>query len=474
MAIRALDGLTIKAALLLGFGLTLGVWLLAGYDFTRRMSQVERDATAINARYTQAQELLSTVRPRVLLASVYVRDALLDPDPAAAGPYRRRLARTLENVDDALRQYVPVLHSAEERERVERLRREIEQFGDAMAQVLATDSRRPADEARALLARLAPRREVVIGVTEQVQALNRAAFIQQQASIAETYRVNQRRVWQRLGLSLAGSLGIALLAIFYVTRLERRLRKQGLRDARNTRDLQRLSAQVLHAQEEERRTIARELHDEVGQVLMALKVELALAARRIEASGGTRAVLDDLQSLTDGALHSVRDLSHLLHPALLDDLGLAAAIDWYLQGFGRRHGIGVELRHDMATRRLASDVETAAYRMVQEALTNVAKHANADSCRISLECADELRITIQDDGIGFDAEASAHAGLGLVGIRERIAQLGGRLSLESVPGKGTTLRAQLPAREREAAPAARVGDAAPLVGADITAEVLGG
>jgi signal transduction histidine kinase len=451
MRLRPLDALTVKAALLLGFGLTLGLWLLAGYDFTRRMSQVERESAAINARYTQAQELLSNVRARVLLASVYVRDALLDPDPRTAPDYRRRLQQTLGSVDEALRQYVPVLHSAEERDRVERLRQEIEQFGGAMLDVLATDARRPTAEARMLLGRIVPRRDLVIGVSEKVQALNRAAFIQQQTSIAETYRVNQRLVWKRLGLSLAASLGIAMLAIFYVTRLENRLQTQSLRDAETARDLQRLSAQVLHAQEEERRTISRELHDEVGQALMAVKVELAIAQRRIEAAGVTGPVLDDVQVLADGALQTIRDVSHLLHPAVLDDLGLPAAIDWYLQGFGRRHGIHVELHHDMSNQRLPGEVETNAYRVVQEALTNVAKHASATSCRIVLSHdTGELRITIEDDGKGFDAASRRGTGLGLIGIRERIAQLGGHLAIDGFPGQGTKVQATIPAASAEA------------------------
>jgi signal transduction histidine kinase len=474
MRLRRLGPLTIKAALLLGFGLTLGLWLLAGYDFTRRMGQVERDAAAINVRYTRAQELLSNVRPRVLLASVYVRDALLDPDPRTAGTYRRRLQRTLQSVDEALRQYVPVLHSTDERERVERLRQDIEQFGAAMLEVLATDARRPTEEARMLLGRIVPRRDLVIGVSEKVQALNRAAFIQQQASIAETYRVNQRVVWRRLGLSLAASLGIAILAILYVTRLEHRLQAQSLRDAETTRDLQRLSAQVLHAQEEERRTIARELHDEVGQVLMAVKVELALAQRRIDAAGIHGGVLEDVHVLADGALQTIRDVSHLLHPAVLDDLGLPAAIDWYLQGFGRRHAIQVALDHQMSTRRLPAEIETHAYRVVQEALTNVAKHANATSCRVALSCAGkELQISIEDDGRGFDAGARDGTGLGLIGIRERIAQIGGRLEIASSPRGGTALRARIPVPDAEGSssrPAAEASDPIAIA----AAEALGG
>jgi signal transduction histidine kinase len=473
MRASALDGLTIKAALLLGFGLTFALWLLAGYDFARNMSRVEQENSSINARYMQAQELLSTVRPRVLLASVLVRDALLDPDPANTEDYRRRLRRTLADVDEALRKYVPVLHSAQERQRVERLRREIAEFGESMTQILVGKARRPASEARVLLGRLAPRRELVIGVSEEVQALNRAAFVQQQGLIAETYRTNQQRVWQRFRVSLAASLAIAVLAIFHVTRLESRLKRQRERDVQNARDLQRLSAQVLHAQEDERRSIARELHDEVGQVLMAMKVELVLAKRRLEVAGSSEAVLDELQSLTDGALHTVRDLSHLLHPSVLDDLGLGAAIDWYAAGIARRHRISIDVQHQLSDRRLGRTVETTAYRIVQEALTNVVKHASATECHIALQCVDEdLRLVIADDGKGFQTPATTGAGLGLIGIRERVSQLGGTLALESAPGRGTRIKVTIPACHRQGA--AEFVDRATPEPARQTSEVVSG
>jgi signal transduction histidine kinase len=462
MRTSALDGLTIKAALLLGFGLTFTLWLLAGYDFAQNMSRVEQENSSINARYMQAQELLSTVRPRVLLASVLVRDALLDPDPANMSNYRRQLRRTLAGVDDALTKYVPVLHSAPERQRVERLRHEIAGYGESMLQVLVGE-RRPTSEARVLLRRLAPRRELVIGVSEEVQALNRAAFVQQQALIADTYRANQQRVWGRFRVSLAASLAIAILATFHVTRLESRLKRQRERDAQNARDLQRLSAQVLHAQEDERRSIARELHDEVGQVLMAMKVELVLAERRLEAGGNSEAVLAELQSLTDGALHTVRDLSHLLHPSVLDDLGLGAAIDWYAGGIARRHGIEILVQHHLSDRRLGRTVETTAYRIVQEALTNVVKHASASRCHISLMCVDEdLRLVISDDGKGFHTDLPTGVGLGLIGIRERVSQLGGQLTLESAPGRGTRICVNVPACHRQAPAAALADPAAPV------------
>ncbi len=447
-------GLTIRAALLLGFGLTFGIWLFAGYYFTRRMGEVERRATAINSRYMQAQELLSTVRAQILLASVYVRDALLDPDPTTPAAYRERVEDTYGSIDRALEQYVPVLDSAAERDRVTRLRREVDDSRNTMLRVLATDSTRWPTDARILLRnQVVPRRQVVIRVSEEVQALNRSAFVEQQQEIAGVYGATQRRVWASLGGALAASFGIGLLATLYAGRLEDRIRRQRVKDAQNARDLQHLSAKLVTAQEEERRTIARELHDEVGQVLTAIKVELAVAQHAVDAAGGNAHLLDDARSIADGALTTVRDLSHLLHPALLDDLGLPSAIEWYLRGFGKRHGIRVEVLQDGMEERLAAETEAAAYRIVQEALTNIAKHARASVCRVYLQrLPNTVLVTIEDDGVGFDPAESGRTGqrrgLGLIGIRERVAQLRGTLRIESAPGKGVRLTVELPARAR--------------------------
>jgi signal transduction histidine kinase len=453
-------GLTIKAALFLGFGLTFGLWLETGYQFTQRMNELEDRASAINTRYMHAQELLSTVRAQVLLASVDLRDALLDPDPATAEDYRRELEEAYQVAEQALKQYVPVLDSPDELERVAHLRRELDAFRSMLVQVLATDSSRWPAMARVILRTLImPKREVVIRVSDEVQALNRSAFVQLQKEIAATHRATQSQLWRRLGFALTTSLGIALLAAFYAGRLENAIRRQSARDVQNASDLQRLSAQLIHVQEEERRSIARELHDEIGQVLTALKVELAHAQHTIEAEGGPAHALADVRRITDGALHTVRDLSHLLHPALLDDLGLPAAIDWYLKGFGRRHGLRAELLHDHMEDRLVPEIETALYRIVQEGLTNVARHAKAASVRVYLQrLPNTVLMTIEDDGVGFDPRnadsAGSRRGLGLIGIRERVANLQGTVDVESAPGKGTRLTVELPARLRSTTPTA--------------------
>ena len=123
----------------------------------------------------------------------------------------------------------------------------------------------------------------------------------------------------------------------------------------------------------------------MGQVLTAIKVELAVAQRAMEAAGVDIVALQGARSITEGALHTVRDLSRLLHPAMLDDLGLAATVDWYLKGFGKRHGVRIELLQDRMDERLPPETEAGVYRIVQEALTNVAKHAQASTCRVFLQ-----------------------------------------------------------------------------------------
>ena len=453
-----LDRLSIRVTVLIGFGLTLGIWILAGYDFARRISDTRIRAEAITDRYMNAQERFSTIRNQVLLGSVYVRDALLDPTPEpAAAEYRQQVESTYATANQALREYVPILDSPTERDRLLQLQKEIDDFHDTMLQVLATDSSRWRSDARTLLqTHIVPKREVVIRVSEEAQALNRGAFVQQQVDIAEIYAASQRRFVLSLSLALAASMGVALVAVLSAGRLENRLRRQRVLDEQSARDLQDLSARLITVQEEERRRIARELHDEVGQSLMAIRVELAVAQSAIEAAGIDVHTLSDVRSITEGALATIRDLSHVLHPALLDDLGLVAAIEWYVREFGRRYGIRMQVVHINLTERLTLEVESSVYRIVQEALTNVAKHARAASCRITLQRLTEtILVTIEDDGVGFGQTATDPSdparGLGLISIRERATQLRGTVQLESAAGRGTRLVVELPTRARGAA-----------------------
>jgi signal transduction histidine kinase len=478
--LASIPGPTIKAALCIGLALICVTWVSAGYYFTRRMAELQTRATGISERYMRGQELLTTVRSQVLVGSVYVRDALLDPDRNSADEYRLKLEDAYQTADQALLQYEPVLNLPAERDQIQRLRIDIGDFRTTVLNVLATDSSRWPIEARTLLRQeIMPKREGVIRVTDEVQGLNRSGFIQQQNELAAVYRLTQRRLWESFGVAVLVSMGIAILAFVYVGRLEDRIQRQRITEGENAQDLQRLSMKLITAQEEERRVIARELHDEVGQALTAIKMELAVAQRQIQSSGGADGMLDDARAISESVLNTVRDMSHLLHPSLLDDLGLAAAVDSYLKGFTRRQGVQVDLVTERMTERLQTETEVTAYRIVQEALTNVAKHAQARSCRVYLQrLANTLLVTVEDDGIGFDVTTTDRVDtqhrLGLIGIRERVSRLGGSLRLESAPGKGTRLTVELPVRFAADVPEPAEPEQAPIAAKAALREVLGG
>jgi signal transduction histidine kinase len=443
------ERLSIRAVLLAGFGLMLGLWLFAGYQVTLRVRQAQRDSASVGVRYQQAQEMLAFVRAQVLEASVLLRDSLLDPDVTAQAEHRKSIEAAYATIDSRLKQYVPFLDSAAERERVDRLRSEIREFRLASDEVLATDSSRWPADARMLLRRFMPKRESAIRVSDEVQALNRAAFIEQQRDLSGMQAETQRQVWTVFGVALAISLAIGWMVARHAASLERRLTEQTHREERIASDLHRLSARLVHAREEEQRRIARELHDEVGQALSAVKVQLAVAERRIERLGAASALLADAQSSTDSALHSVRDLSHLLHPSALDDLGLVAALESLVADFRRRHQVAIEFVHQGPEIRLHAETERAIYRIVQEALTNVARHAEATggTVRLVVEPA-SVHVLIEDNGIGFDVadveRPGKRRGLGLLSIRERVTGLRGHVHVESASG-GSRIEVELPA-----------------------------
>ena len=440
------ERLTIRATLLAGFGLIFILWLASGYSIARRLAELEFRAAAIRARVSQSEGSLFTVRAQVLLGAVYLRDALLAPSPDAVDYYRDQLVETRKKIEQALEDYTPVIDSPAEREDWAKLRDEIDDYWDIVMPVLAWEPDRRAAEARTYLReRVLPKREIVIRISERIQALNREAFDEQQDEIAQVHRSMRQRL--RWTSSLAGLLGlvIALVVVRYAGRLEDRIHSQHLRALENQRDLRRLSARLVYAQEEERRSISRELHDEIGQALTAIKMELALAARRPQ----NRQAIEEARAIADRTLQAVRDLSHLLHPSMLDDLGLPSTLEWYLKSFSRRTAIRTELFQDRMESRLAPEMELSAYRIIQEALTNAARHSGASLCRVYVQrLAHTLLITVEDDGKGFDprsAETLERRGLGLVGIRERVSDLGGVLRLESNPGRGTRLSVELPA-----------------------------
>jgi two-component system sensor histidine kinase UhpB len=209
------------------------------------------------------------------------------------------------------------------------------------------------------------------------------------------------------------------------------------------------ASQILHAQEEERKRIARELHDETSQVLTSLLISLALLEETCTEEPA-RERISETRMLAHQTLRAVRNLSIDLRPSALDDLGLMPALRWYIKEYQQKCGITVEFSASGLKERLSPEMETAIYRIVQESLTNSAKHAQARRVWVTAhEAEDALFIHIRDDGQGFDAQAVLKTpwqdrGLGLAGMMERASLFGGSVQITSWPGSGTTIDVQFP------------------------------
>jgi signal transduction histidine kinase len=214
--------------------------------------------------------------------------------------------------------------------------------------------------------------------------------------------------------------------------------------------LKALSRRLVEIQEAERRQIARELHDEVGQALTGLNILLGMSARAPGAADKVN--LLDAQTMVQNLMTTVRQLSLDLRPAILDDLGLVPALLWLFDRYTTQTGVEVDFKHADVEARFATEIETAAYRIVQEALTNTARYADVTTAQVRLWTdQDKLWIRVEDQGKGFDPEAALAAGTssGLSGMLERAALLGGDLEIYSAPREGTQITASLPLVTRE-------------------------
>lgn len=240
-----------------------------------------------------------------------------------------------------------------------------------------------------------------------------------------------------------GEIVGAVAAIQNIT--AQKLAHQQLQEARQRS--QTLSAHLQSVREDERTHIARELHDQLGQMLTALKIDVAwLQERTCKSETACQDKIAGMRRLIDDTLQWVRRMSAELRPVMLDDLGLIAAVEWLLEEFSLRHGIPAHLDVDGEDEGLPQQYGTTAFRIVQECLTNIARHAQANQVDVELVIdRDRLRIVVEDDGVGFDPdEKRLHKSFGLIGIRERAEMLGGTCQLLSAIGAGTTVRVDLP------------------------------
>lgn len=259
----------------------------------------------------------------------------------------------------------------------------------------------------------------------------------------------QRGAVDYISVPVVAELLLAKVSVFAeLHRRSRQLEKINRELRRAEEESGRLSRQLLQIQDAERRRVARDLHDGLGQYLAAAMMRLQSLARKDDPRFGER--LEDATKLIEQALLETRTVSHLLHPPLLDQMGLGSAIEWYATGFSERSGLVVKVEVGPNVGRLDVDTETALFRIVQESLTNVHRHSASSTASVRLTRASGLvTLEVRDDGKGLPVNGRDDGnvqGVGIAGMRERVRQLQGQLEISSSPGQGTVVVANLPER----------------------------
>jgi signal transduction histidine kinase len=421
-----------------GFGGLLVLMAFAEIDGVHALREIQNSNDEIRADFLLRTQLLERIRGDVYVSGTYVRDYLLEPEAGKAAGHRYSLLETRRDMDSALADY-RVLLKARERQPFEALTAALSSYWSVLEPVFDwTPEKRRQDGFPFLRDEVFPRRMAMLGIADQIRALNEAQLNEGKLRVEQTFSDLRQRLTLTLGLTIG--LGL-LLAAFSIRRI------LGLETEASThfREIQQLSARVVQAQEDERRSISRELHDEVGQSLTGVLVEMANLSTSIRAGdlGAVAAKTDEVKKLVESSIGVVRNMALLLRPAMLDDLGLVPALEWQAREVSKRSGLWVKVLAENVSERLPEEHKTCIYRVVQEALHNCVQHAAARNVSVTVKQEPkQLLLMVRDDGKGFDA--THEKGMGLLGIEERVTHLGGTFAVESQPGGGALLRVSLP------------------------------
>jgi signal transduction histidine kinase len=280
----------------------------------------------------------------------------------------------------------------------------------------------------------------VLECAKQVSLWSGRSAQQDDLALLAQFGLLQSGLSRALLIAFGSGLLLVAASMVYIVRLERQTRGRYYELARSRRELQLLSSRLVDAQETERRSISRELHDEVGQSLGALLVDLGrLPAIAPEA----KEQIDRMKSVAERTFQSVRNISLLLRPSMLDDLGLAAALEWQGREVSRNSEIEVDVQTGSLSEDLPDEYKICIYRFVQEALHNAVRHSAARAATVSVEQSpNRIVVQVKDNGRGFDPRRTR--GLGLLGMEERVKRLGGTFAIHAAPQQGTTATAELP------------------------------
>ncbi len=428
-----------------GYGALVVLLALAAAEAYRIQSDIARQSEAIYRHHVQELDILFSFRRALYLASIGARDFFLDPRASRTETFQAEIEEWKQQAETALNDLAAL---GAPPERSQGLRKSVAEYWAALEPVTQwTDQMRRERGFAFIQSEIVPRRNAAGEVLREWAETSGESLQAAEAEFARSQRSAGQRLLLILGLCLGCGLAVAYASLAYSERLERERRWQFEKAEESRRELERLSARLLEIQEEERKRLSRELHDEIGQALTALRLEIS-SARAL--SGGNAAVaarLERARDLAERTLQTVRDISLLLRPAMLDDLGLGAAIEWQAEEFTRRTGVPCQVSASGVAGDLPEAAKICFYRAVQEALHNCETYAAASRVRIAVRPGErDIVLEVEDNGRGFDpqAEARGRRGLGLVGMRERAATLGGELHVESSPGWGTHLRLRLP------------------------------
>jgi signal transduction histidine kinase len=418
--------------------------MLSMLTLSYKAQDIYGELDRLNTHHNNVDVKLRRLRSDVNLSGIFVRDYLLDVARDHAPEYRERLAEfrrsNLATVEELRRL------DATHWDRIDRLDAQLDGYWQTFEPLFDwTSNEKIFRSAGFLRTEVVPRREAILRIAQDIEGLNDANLAAQRAEVAQrqnTFRADLRRLlWQTVLLGIT----VALVAVVRLRALEQRSEQQRAVAEEAERQMRLLSQRLVATQEDERKNLSRELHDHVGQVLTALRMELG-RVERAAAAAGTRAggAVAECRRLVDQMFKTVRDLALGLRPSMLDDLGLQPALEWLTRDFTQRYGVDVELNVSGDLDALPDRYRTCVYRAIQEALTNCVRHAQARLIHISVTGRDDrVEVSVSDDGIGFDP-ARRREGLGLRGIDERVKELGGVMTVCSAVPRGTTIAIDLP------------------------------
>ncbi len=428
----------------LGFGGVLLLILLSGVSqlgVIRSARDTDRQA---RGAYFERARVLDQLRDSVFLSGTFARDYLLTPDPKAAAPLRAEVGRNRRRADEALAAYPPSPDEPVQR-LLSDLHGEINVYWKVLELMLEVGMReRGTGMDRYFTQSLANRRETVTGIISRIGEVSESENRRREEDIQATDRFFFLTLLAIVALTVVLGWVLAAAASRHLVRLSNEASDRLAENVKAREALADLSAKVLRAQEDERRAISRELHDEVGQSLSALIVEAGNTAAGLPVDAdGVRSDLISMRAIAQRCLDSVRNMSLLLRPSMLDDFGLVPALEWQAREVQKRSRLRVTVTADDEAGEVPDELRTCVYRLAQETLHNITKHARAKSVHLALvRYGDTLRLTVEDDGHGFDTGRTR--GLGLLGMRERVARLHGSFDIDSTPGQGTRVSVTLP------------------------------